>query len=116
MSKFGLFFFVVLQIVNLELFGLVELSDRSHPYSHGSGCGFAIEMIHDKIWMQILKQKEPELFYSSSKILTDNHNVLNYETAKKIILLMENSPVIAAYARTKIDSSFIPELNVWISP
>lgn len=93
---------------------IVALGAGKHTYAHGGGFGFAIEMLADPKWADVLGTQEPELYNKCRDLLKENKGVLDEETAAKVILLMENSPVLSAYARAALGDGFTPELDVWI--
>jgi len=93
-----------------------SLSEQTHTYIHGVGLGLGLEVVADPFWGNLLKTLEPQLYADCDKVLTANNRVLDDPTASKIALLMENSPVLAAYSRVKIGPKFTPEIDVWLDP
>jgi len=86
-----------------------------HPYVHGAGFGIATEILADATLADLLRTLEPRRFEVCDQILNQENRVLNANSAKKITLAMENSPVVAALAQVKCGQ--VPlEWDIWLDP
>ena len=89
------------------------LKKNLHPYTHGGGFGIATEILADPFAATLLHELEPRRFKVCNEILENHDRKLNAASAKKIVLAMENSPVVAALAQIKFGP--IPlEWDLWL--
>lgn len=93
----------------------VVLREDRHPYVHGGGFGIATEVLAHSSLAEVLLELEPRRFKQCDHILDREERVLNAASARKITLVMENSPVVAALAQVKFGP--IPlEWDLWLDP
>jgi len=93
----------------------VMLRKDLHPYAHGGGFGVATELLADSFLAGVLEALDPRRFKECDRILNEQKRILNGISAKKITLVMENSPVVAALAQIKFGP--IPlEWDLWLDP
>lgn len=93
----------------------VMLREDLHPYTHGGGFGIATEILADSSLADVLRTLEPRRFEQCNHILNQHKRVLNAISAKKITLVMENSPVVAALAQVKFGPISL-EWDLWLDP